>query len=100
MVELRGKLVGGDRRHLHGVLLHRALDREAVAVDRRHVLGVGVAHEDVVAVADEPGGDGPADRPAADDDVPHVAVRAAPAACPFPDVRSRMPSISRPVVRM
>ena len=100
MVELGREVVGRHGRDPHGVLLNRPLDGEAVAVDRVDVIRVGVADEDVMTVADERGGDRAADRAATDDDVRHCTVPAEPAARPFSDVRSRITSIRRPVVRM
>ena len=66
-----GSGVRHDRRRPHVQLLDRPLDAQAVGVDRRHVLRVGVAEEYVVSVADEPGGNRAADRPGPDDGIPH-----------------------------
>ena len=44
-----GQLVGRDRPCLDRELLDRALDAQAVGVDRRDVVGVGVAEEHALA---------------------------------------------------
>ena len=70
-----GQLVGRDRPRLDRELLDRALDAQAVRVDRRDVGGVGVAEEHAPAAAQELGSHGAADRAGADDHV--VGQRAA-----------------------
>ena len=65
------QLVRRHRSGVHTQLLDRPFDRQPALVDRAHVLGVGVAQQHVVAVADQPRADGAADRPRADDDIRH-----------------------------
>ncbi len=62
-----------DRARAHGDLLDRSLDRQPVTVDRLDVVRVGIAEEDVVAVARKPRADGAADRSRSDHDVLHAA---------------------------
>ena len=64
-----------------GDLLDRPLERQAVLVHRRHVLGIGVAEQHRAAVADEPRADGAADRPGAHEDVVEAFRRCLSEAC-------------------
>ena len=65
---------GRHGRGMDGVLLDRPLDAQPAGVDRSDVLGVGVAQNDVVAVAHQAGGDGAADRPSPDHGIAHRSI--------------------------
>jgi hypothetical protein len=64
-VDPGGQLARSDRGRASGELLDRPLDAQPVGLDRAYHRRVGVADQDVVAVSDESGRDGPADCPAA-----------------------------------
>ena len=71
--EAVGQILRQDRRRSHRELLDRSLDRQPIHVDRLDVVAVGIAKEDVVAVARKPGADGAADRSRSDHHVLHAA---------------------------
>jgi hypothetical protein len=67
VTEAAGQAVRGHRPGGDGEVLDGPLDAQPAAVYRVDMRLVGVAQQDVVAVPDEVGADGPADGPGADD---------------------------------
>jgi hypothetical protein len=66
---------GGYRAGGHGELLDRALDPQAPLADRGDDRRVGVARQDLVAIAGQTCGNSPADGPAAEYQISHAASR-------------------------